>query len=123
MDNFYRDNILDHYRHPKNFGKILKPDASTSVGNPLCGDEISMNIRFKKKAPVIDDVRFQGVGCAISIASASMLTEEIKGMQVTEVKKLTKDFILNLLGIELTPTRLKCALLALETLHKALTPR
>lgn len=127
MDDFYRENILDHYKNPRNFGKLSDSDYSAQVANPLCGDRIGMEIKFKVqnghppgKFKVIKEIRFYGEGCAISTAAASMLTEKAKGMEIREVQKLKTADILKLLGIELTPTRLKCALLPLEVLQKAL---
>ncbi len=123
MDNFYRDNILDHYKNPRNFGRLKKPDVSYSEENVTCGDKIGMELKFKvqnSKFKIIEDVRFWGEGCAVSMASSSLLTQKVKGMDVLRVKNLGKEDILKLLGIELTPTRLKCALLPLEVLQKAL---
>ena len=127
MDDFYRENVLDHYKNPRNFGKLSDSDYSAEMDNPLCGDRIEMEIKLKVqsgrplgKFKVIKEIRFYGEGCAISTASASMLTERVKGMEIDEVQKLNKEDILKLLGIQLTPTRLKCALLPLEVLHKTL---
>jgi len=124
MDNFYRENILDHYRSPRNFGKMEESDLSYEEENTLCGDRIGMAIKLgtkNNKQRTIEDVKFMGEGCAVSLATASMLTEKVKGLSIGAVKKLKKEDILKLLGIELTPTRLKCALLPLEVLHKTLT--
>jgi nitrogen fixation NifU-like protein len=116
MNNLYRENILDHYRSPRNFGKKEHFDYYSEKGNPLCGDRIGIGIKIKNNK--ITDVCFWGEGCAISIASASMLTSEIREKNISDVKKMGKASILNFLGVELTPTRLKCALLPLEvTLH------
>ena len=130
MDNFYRENILDHYRNPKNFGRIENPDVASEEVNSLCGDKIGMQIKFKSQSchggtqvKSIEEIGFYGEGCAISTASASMLTEKVKGMEIGNVKKLDAKDILKMLGIELTPTRLKCALLPLEVLHKAITSK
>lgn len=131
MDNFYRENILDHFRNPRNFGKLKNPDLTYEEENTLCGDRIGMGIKIKNqsvrqaqdknsKGKNIEEIKFWGEGCAISMATASMLTEEAKGLSVEEIKNLKKEKILKLLGIELTPTRLKCALLPLEVLHKTL---
>jgi len=124
MDNFYRENILDHYRSPRNFGKMEESDLYYEEENTLCGDRIGMAIKLgtkNNKQRTIEDVKFMGEGCAVSLATASMLTEKVKGLSIGAVKKLKKEDILKLLGIELTPTRLKCALLPLEVLHKTLT--
>lgn len=114
LDDFYRQNILDHYQNPRNFGTLDHPDISAEDSNPLCGDKIRMDLIVKDGR--VEDVRFTGVGCSISRAAASMLTEEIKGKTLEEVKRLSRDDVLELLGIELGPVRLKCALLALKTL-------
>lgn len=117
----YKDRILDHYRQPRNFGRMAKPDASYEQENSFCGDRIGMEVQLKtedSKLKTVKEVRFWGEGCAISQASASMLTEKIKGKPLGEIKKLKKDDILSMLGIELSPVRLKCALLPLEVLQK-----
>ena len=118
MDDFYRDFILDHYRNPRNFGHLDAATATAEDINPLCGDEIRMELRVGSSG-VVDDVRFSGKGCAISQASASMLTEEIKGMKVEDVAKLTKDVVLENVGIGISPTRMKCATLGLRVLKSA----
>jgi nitrogen fixation protein NifU and related proteins len=117
MDDFYRDFILDHYRNPRNFGKLEAPSASAEDLNPLCGDTIRMD--FDVDSGVVRDVRFSGKGCAISQASASMLTETIKGMRLEEVAKLSKDVVLENVGIGISPTRMKCATLGLRVAKSA----
>jgi nitrogen fixation protein NifU and related proteins len=117
MDDFYRDFILDHYRNPRNFGHLTEPDASAEDLNPLCGDQIRME--FDVDDGVVRDVRFSGKGCAISQASASMLTETIKGMRLEEIAKLSKDVVLENVGIGISPTRLKCATLGLRVAKSA----
>jgi len=114
FDDLYRQNILDHYQNPRNFGTLSKPDISVEDSNPLCGDKIRMDLLVEDGR--VKDVRFSGVGCSISRAAASMLTEEIKGKTLDEVKRIGRDEVLEMLGIELGPVRLKCALLALKTL-------
>ena len=114
LDDLYRQNILDHYQNPRNFGTLDHPDISAEDSNPLCGDRIRMDLRVEDGR--IKEVRFSGVGCSISRAAASMLSEEIEGKTLEEVKRIGKDEILEMLGIELGPVRLKCALLALKTL-------
>ena len=114
FDDLYRQNILDHYQNPRNFGTLEHPDISAEDSNPLCGDEIRIDLQVKGN--VIEDVRFSGKGCSISRAAASMLTEEIRGKTLDEVKRIGKEDVLAMLGIELGPVRLKCALLALKTL-------
>jgi nitrogen fixation protein NifU and related proteins len=118
MDDFYRDFILDHYRNPRNFGHLTDPDASAEDLNPLCGDQIRMEFDVDD-AGVVRDVRFSGKGCAISQASASMLTETIKGMPLEEIAKLSKDVVLENVGIGISPTRLKCATLGLRVAKSA----
>ena len=114
FDDLYRQNILDHYQNPRNFGTLPKPDISVEDSNPLCGDKIRMDLLVEDGR--VTDVRFSGVGCSISRAAASMLTEEIKGKTLEEVKGIGRDEVLEMLGIELGPVRLKCALLALKTI-------
>jgi len=114
FDDLYRQNILEHYQNPRNFGTLEHPDISAEDSNPLCGDEIRIDLLVKDG--VIEDVRFSGKGCSISRAAASILTEEIRGKTLAEVKRIGKDDVLEMLGIELGPVRLKCALLALKTL-------
>ena len=117
MDDLYREIILDHYKHPRNFGALKNPDASAEKDNPLCGDTI--NFEFRISNFEIIDVKFSGQGCAISMASASMLTEKVNGMKINNLLKISKDDIVEMLGTELTPARVKCAILPLEVIHKA----
>ncbi len=117
MDDFYRDFILDHYRNPRNFGHLDQPAAAAEDLNPLCGDTIRME--FDVDNGIVRDVRFSGRGCAISQASASMLTETIKGMRLEEVAKLSKDVVLENVGIGISPTRMKCATLGLRVAKSA----
>lgn len=112
--NIYEEDILDHYENPSNYGTLEKPDISYEEDNPLCGDQIRMDLEVEDG--VIKNVRFSGHGCTISQAAASMLTEEVKGQALEDVKQLTKDDILEMLGIPLGPVRLKCGLLALKVL-------
>jgi nitrogen fixation protein NifU and related proteins len=118
MDDLYRDYILEHYRRPHNFGQLDGATASQEGANPLCGDRITMQLRVR--GGVIDGVGFTGRGCAISQASASLLTDEIKGKAVDTAQGMTSGDVLELLGIEISPARMKCALLSLETMHGAL---
>lgn len=115
MDDFYRENILDHYRHPRNAGKLEQPTHSHEEHNPLCGDVIRLELHVNENN-IIDQVAFTGKGCAISQASASMLTEMIQGKSLEEAKQIGKEQILEALGIEIGPVRLKCALLSLKVL-------
>jgi nitrogen fixation NifU-like protein len=118
MDDFYRDYILDHYRSPHNFGRLEKPDAQAEDVNPLCGDSIRMELELAPDGTV-REVAFSGKGCAISQASASMLTDSIKGMKLEDVAKLSKDVVLENIGIGISPTRMKCAMLGLRVLKSA----
>jgi nitrogen fixation NifU-like protein len=114
-DDIYREIILDHYRNPRNKGKLPDADVSIHDSNPLCGDEIDMHL--KVDGSMIKDIKFEGRGCAISQASASMLTEMVLGKPLTSVKDLSKDDILENIGLtSLGPARIKCALLSLKVL-------
>jgi nitrogen fixation protein NifU and related proteins len=117
MDDFYRDYILDHYRNPRNFGHLEHYDAEAEDLNPLCGDQIRIELRVDDG--VVSDLKFSGKGCAISQASASMLTETVKGMKLSDVAKLSKDAVLENVGIGISPTRMKCAMLGLRVLKSA----
>jgi len=118
MDDFYKEYILDHYRNPRNFGHLDRVDARAEDLNPLCGDTITMELSLDGDRRVTD-VRFSGKGCAISQASASMLTEGIKGMKLEDVAKLPQDAVLENVGIGISPTRMKCAMLGLKVLKSA----
>jgi nitrogen fixation NifU-like protein len=113
-DQFYREHILDHYKNPRNYGRLEHPDISHEEDNPLCGDVIGMD--FQVKDGVIEDVRFHGRGCAISQASASLLTERLKGLSLDQARKIGKDDVIGELGIQISPARIKCALLSLKVL-------
>jgi len=118
MDDLYRDYILEHYRRPHNFGVLDAPTASFEGANPLCGDRITMQLGIRDG--VVAEIAFTGRGCAISQASASLLTDEIMGMPVDKAEAFRADDLLDLLGIDISPARLKCAMLSLETLEHAL---
>jgi nitrogen fixation NifU-like protein len=118
MDDLYRDYILEHSRRPHNFGVLESPSASHEGANPLCGDRITMQLRIRDGK--VAEVAFTGRGCAISQASASLLTDEVKGMTVARASAFRADDLLELLGIDISPARLKCAMLSLETLEAAL---
>lgn len=120
MNDLYREVIVAHFREPKNFGKLNQPDYSKEMANSVCGDKIRIDFIIDKKTNKIKDVKFTGDGCAILIASASLLTEKIKGKNVSFLKILSKDDILKMLGIELSATRTKCALLPLEVAQSAI---
>jgi len=113
-DQLYREFILDHYKNPRNFGRIEGADISHEEYNPLCGDLVGMDFRISDG--VIEEVRFHGRGCAISQASASLMTERLQGMSLEEARRISKDDVLAELGIDISPARLKCALLTLKVL-------
>lgn len=118
-DTMYREEILNHYQHPHNTGKPATFSHTCKKDNPFCGDEIEVFLTIE--SGVIRDIHFLAKGCAISVASASMLSDIIKGWSAERVAKLSADDILKVLKIELTPTRLKCALLPLEVLQASLS--
>jgi nitrogen fixation NifU-like protein len=120
FDQLYREVILDHYKNPRGPGAIADADAHAEGQNPLCGDEVSIYVSFGDDGDTIDDVKFEGRGCAISQAATSMLTEIVKGRSATEIAALPKEELLDEIGIPLTPVRLKCAILGLGVLKVAL---
>lgn len=112
MDDLYMEHILDHYQDPRNYGTIEDADLSHEEGNPSCGDQIRIDIKLDGDR--IIDIKFSGKGCAISQASTSMLTERLLGVTLEEVRQLSKEDVLELLGIDVGPMRMKCALLPLK---------
>jgi len=114
----YREYILDHYRNPRNYGKLEQPDVHAEDSNPLCGDQLTLDLQIEDDH--VTAVRFQGRGCAISQASASMLSEMIEGKTIQEIIRLGKDEVLDALGIAISPARTKCAFLCLRVLHRGL---
>src|SRR5690242_10167316 len=118
MDDLYRDYILEHYRSPHNFGVLDDPTVSIEGANPLCGDRITLQLGVH--GGLVDQVGFTGRGCAISQASASLLTDEIKGKPLAEVAAFSATDVLDLLGIEISPARLKCAMLSFDALQHLL---
>ena len=118
MDELYREQILEHYKRPHNFGRIDDPDLEFEDNNPFCGDEQHVTIRLDEEDRV-SEVRFEGKGCAISTAATSMLTDELTGISRDELVTLPKEKVLDLLGIEISATRMKCALLGLKVVKGA----
>ncbi|MBI2410832.1 MAG: SUF system NifU family Fe-S cluster assembly protein [Candidatus Kerfeldbacteria bacterium] len=116
--NIYQEEILEHYRHPHNTGQLEHADVVQQEYNPFCGDKLTLYLTFVDNK--VAEVRFMGEGCAISQAATSMLTDKIAGMTRKQIQQLTKEDVLQLLGIELGPTRLKCALLSLQGIHHAI---
>jgi nitrogen fixation protein NifU and related proteins len=119
MDNLYRDFILEHYKHPHNKGVLDPHDLHAADSNPTCGDELSMTLRLSDDRGAIADVAFDGRGCAISQASASILTDSLRGMTLDEVKAIDPKGVLDDLGVPIGPARLKCALLGYKVLQGA----
>lgn len=115
MSSVYSDIILDYYRYPRNKGQLVKPEIKAKDSNPLCGDVVEIQLQVDKDNRV-NDVKFDGHGCAISQASASMLTEMVKGKTLDEVRKISKEEVLDLIGGQLSAVRMKCALLSLKVL-------
>jgi len=120
FEDFYRENILDHYKNPRNYGLLEPSDAHAEGQNPLCGDEVSVSIRFAEDGETIEEIGFEGRGCAVSQAATSMLTDIVKGRKASEVAFLPKEEILGEVGIPLTPGRMKCAILGLGVVKVAL---
>jgi nitrogen fixation protein NifU and related proteins len=118
MDQLYREQILEHYKRPQNFGRLEEFDLEFEDSNPFCGDEQHVWIKLDDDGRV-EEVSFEGKGCAISTAATSLLTEELEGKTREELLRLPKEFVLDLLGIEISATRIKCALLGLKVVKSA----
>ncbi|MEK7500904.1 MAG: iron-sulfur cluster assembly scaffold protein [Patescibacteria group bacterium] len=133
MSSMYREQIMDHYKHPRNFGELPGADVVLDIDNPLCGDKLKLQIKFKNPLlfeegegggveDYVQDVKFSGQGCAISVASASLFTEYLKNKTRAELLALDEEIIYKLLGVEINAGRAKCALLPLAALHKVCAP-
>jgi nitrogen fixation protein NifU and related proteins len=120
FEQLYREVILDHYHNPRGHGVLEHADAQAEGQNPLCGDEVSISVRFGDDGDTIEEIGFEGRGCAISQAATSMLTEMVQGRKASEVATLPKEELLDEIGIPLTPVRMKCAILGLGVLKVAL---
>lgn len=118
MQDIYREQLMEHYKNPQNKGMIDDPTLQTDKKNPMCGDMISLQVKIDDGK--IKDIKFNANACAVTVASASILTEEVIGKTIDEVKSFTKERLLDLLGVELTTSRIKCAVLALEALQEML---
>ena len=118
----FQEIILQLYRSPHNFGPLEGPDLSGEESNPLCGDRITLELKLDPSRERVTEVRFHGEGCAISVASASLLTDKLKGLTLGEVQRLSRDDVLHLVGIPLSPVRVKCALTGFAALGRALHP-
>ena len=118
MDELYREQILEHYKRPRNFGVLEAPDLEFEDSNPFCGDQQHVMIRLDDENRVAE-VRFEGQGCAISTAATSLLTDELTGMSREDLLRLDKQVVLDLLGIDISATRMKCAMLGLKVVKSA----
>jgi len=118
MSDLYRENILDHYGNPRNEGVLENPDISHERQNPVCGDVVQLDIKLEDGR--VKEARFRGQGCVISMASASMFTEKIKGKTISELQELDEEDIFDMLGVELGPSRVYCGVLPLKVMQEAL---
>ena len=118
MIDMYQEELLDHYKNPRNFGTLSNFDIKFHDTNPLCGDELTVTVKVKNN--IIQEVKFDSRGCAITVAASSKLSEQLKGMSLEKVLKLDNKFVLDLIGVPISPVRLKCALLSLKALKKGI---
>lgn len=116
MDNIYQEELMFHYKNPSNTGKLEDPTVETTANNPFCGDKLNMQMHIDKG--IVKDIKFEADACAVAVAASSMLTEHIKGKGVEEIKKFSKEQLLDLIGVQLTTSRVKCAVLPLEAVQK-----
>tara|TARA_B100000315_G_C14065108_1_gene357986 strand:+ start:125 stop:526 length:402 start_codon:yes stop_codon:yes gene_type:complete len=117
-EGIYRENIIDHYKHPHNKGEIENPDIKFTENNPLCGDVITINLKLNNNK--VEDVKFSGTGCAISQSATSMLTDKITGKTLDEIKNIKREDVVNLLGIQIGPVRTRCAVLGLVAIKEGI---
>jgi len=115
----YREELLDRYKNPQNIGEVFDATNKATLKNPLCGDSLSVSIKTSKEG-IITDIKFNGIGCMVSTVSADMLADFVKGKTINEVKSLTENKMIELLGMDLTPSRKRCAILSLGVLKKAI---
>lgn len=120
MDELYREYLIDHYKNPKNFGEMKNPDIYKHDNNPLCGDDIEIFVKLDSKKEKVSEIKFKGCGCVISMASASILMGELEGKRLKDIQKMETKDMMKLLGIDLTPVRIKCMMLPLVTVKKGL---
>jgi nitrogen fixation NifU-like protein len=120
MSDLYSEAILEYYKHPKNKKRLEKPDIYHTAHNPLCGDSCEIFVELDETKTKLEKVTWDGQGCAISVASTSILTKLVKDMSIKEALEFDKDDLLEMLGIKLSPNRLKCALLGLDTLKNGI---
>ena len=117
-EGMYRENIIDHYKHPHNHGTVGNADIRQTENNPLCGDVVTVSLKLNEGK--VKDIKFEGRGCAISQAATSMLTDDIKGKTLEEIKKISREDVVNMLGIEIGLVRTKCAVLGLVAIKEGI---
>lgn len=120
MDELYREVLLDHYKNPVNYGELKNPDIHKHDNNPLCGDDIEIFAKLDDKKENIKEIKFKGHGCVICMASASILMEELEDKKIKDIQKMDTEQMLKIIGLELTPARIKCMMLPLVTVKKGI---